>query len=47
MPVVHASSEIQREVLYLLAVGKYKQGKLQEARTQIDELLKVRFCFLV
>ena len=32
---------MQRELVYLRAVGKYRVGKLLEARRQLDELLKV------
>lgn len=32
---------LQRELVYLRAVGKYRAGKLLEARRQLDELLKV------
>ena len=33
---------MQRELVYLRAVGKYRVGKLLEARRQLDELLKVQ-----
>lgn len=33
--------QFQRELVYLRAVGKYRAGKLLEARRQLDELLKV------
>lgn len=36
-----ADEQFQREVIYLRAVGKYRSGKLLEARRQLDELLKV------
>jgi hypothetical protein len=34
---------MQRELVYLRAVGKFRVGKLLEARRQLDELLKVRY----
>ena len=37
-----ADEQFQRELVYLRAVGKYRSGKLLEARRQLDELLKVR-----
>jgi fission 1 protein len=33
--------QFKRELVYLRAVGKYRVGKLLEARRQLDELLKV------
>lgn len=36
-----ADEQFQRELIYLRAVGKYRSGKLLEARRQLDELLKV------
>lgn len=36
-----ADEQCQRELIYLRAVGKYRAGKLLEARRQLDELLKV------